>query len=342
MKPFPIPVNEKERLKELLSFDILDTDTENQFEDIVKLAAHVTGTPISLITLLDETRQWFKAKMGLDVPETPWDVAFCSYAIAGDKDEIFIVENAKTDSRFQDNPLLTGNPNIHFYAVYPLKTSGGYKLRTLCVIDTQHKELTKDQKTALKLLAWQVVKELELRWVNRELKRINQMLQGILGNMSVIAYRVDGYGTIKESVGKGPATLGFTDNQLVGQSAFAILAHMKETLQQVLQTGEGYFASDGRKRGKDWYFEHFVFPDETNPGGLIGFAIDRTERRRIEQKLEEARANAEKASQSKSRFLANMSNEIRTSINAILGLQPFRPTSIRNLPLSHITCALLL
>jgi GAF domain-containing protein len=251
MKPFPFPDNEKERLKELLSFDILDSEPENRFEDIVQLAAHVTGTSISLITLLDEKRQWFKAKVGLDIPETLREVSFCSYAIAEDKDEIFIVENAKTDSRFQDNPLVTGDPNIHFYAGYPLKTSSGYKLGTLCVIDTQQKKLTEDQKTALELLARQVIKELELRRANRELKRSNQMLQGILGHMPVIAYRVDSDGTIKESVGKGLATLGFTDNQLVGQIVFAIVPHMKETLQHALQTGEGYFASDGLKRGRD-------------------------------------------------------------------------------------------
>ncbi len=179
--------NESERMKELLSFDILDTEPEEQFEDIVKLAAHICGTPISLITLLDENRQWFKARVGLDLPETPREISFCGHAINEDQDEVFVVKDASSDSRFFDNPLVTGNPHIQFYAGYPLKTTSGQKLGTLCVIDTKKKELTPEQKTALELLAKQVIKELELRKAYRDLTQRNQMLYGILGNMPVIA-----------------------------------------------------------------------------------------------------------------------------------------------------------
>jgi transcriptional regulator with GAF, ATPase, and Fis domain len=207
MKPAPIPANEQERLKELLSLEILDTGKEHQFEDIVQLAAHVCDTPISLISLIDESRQWFKAKVGLEVDETSRDVSFCTHAIAQEKEEVFIVEDAKADSRFHDNPLVTGNPNIHFYASYPLKTSGGHKIGSLCVIDTKHKDFTEAQKRALELLAKQVVKELELRRANLELKRSNQVLQGILGNIPVVAYRINAHGIITEAVGRGLTTL---------------------------------------------------------------------------------------------------------------------------------------
>src|SRR5687767_6790656 len=136
------PLNESERLKELLSFEILDTEPENQFEEIVKLAAHICGTPISLITLLDDQRQWFKAKVGLDLPETSRDVSFCSHVINEKQDEVFVVNDATSDTRFFDNPLVTGSPHIHFYAGYPLKTANGLKLGSLCVIDTEQKVLT--------------------------------------------------------------------------------------------------------------------------------------------------------------------------------------------------------
>lgn len=151
---------EQERLKELFSFNILDTEQEKDLEDLVWLASHICETPISLVSLIDERRQWFKAKVGLGVNETPRDQAFCAHAIKGN--DLFIVKNALEDQRFKTNPLVTGDPNIRFYAGMPLTTQNGYNLGTLCVIDREPRELTTTQKNALVILAKQVMNYLNL------------------------------------------------------------------------------------------------------------------------------------------------------------------------------------
>src|SRR5689334_14362787 len=165
------PENESLRLQALHYYDILDTAAEKDFDDIVELASQLCETPISLVSLIDSDRQWFKARHGMEAHETPRDIAFCAYAIH--QDDIMAVQDATADSRFRDNPLVTGSPDIRFYAGMPLITSEGFKLGTLCVIDRKPKELTQKQIFGLKILAKQVMKQLELRATVKELKRLN-------------------------------------------------------------------------------------------------------------------------------------------------------------------------
>lgn len=173
MKP-PIPANEADRLKELRLFRILDTTTEQTLDNLTVLAAEICETPISLISLVDENRQWFKSKVGLEVNETPRDVAFCAHAI--NTDEIFIVEDTAKDTRFAQNPLVTDDPSIRFYAGAPLIVSGGIALGTLCVIDRKPRHLTERQRNALNILREAVVTQLNLRRIQAELQDLQTVL----------------------------------------------------------------------------------------------------------------------------------------------------------------------
>ncbi|NJN43367.1 MAG: diguanylate cyclase [Anaerolineae bacterium] len=164
---------ERERLKILRKLNILDTPPEQVYDDFVTLAAQICETPIALITLVDQDRQWFKANLGLDVDETHRSVAFCSHAIKK-PDEILIVQDALLDNRFSDNPLVKEEPHIRFYAGAPLVTDEGYALGTLCVIDRIPRKLSAEQIAALRALRRTVMSEIELRRTKIILENLHQ------------------------------------------------------------------------------------------------------------------------------------------------------------------------
>lgn len=167
----PLAADESQRLDALLRYNILDTAAETAYDDLVEIAAHICQTPIALISLVDRDRQWFKARVGLDAEQTHRDLAFCSHAIL--HDDVFVVPDASKDERFYDNPLVTGDPDIRFYAGAPLITTDGRKLGTLCVIDRQPHTLQERQYSALQALSRQVVSQLELRLYAMQMRDIN-------------------------------------------------------------------------------------------------------------------------------------------------------------------------
>lgn len=166
----PFTNTEDARLAELLDLEILDTPPEQAYDDITFVASTICGTPIALVSLVDRDRQWFKSCIGLDITETSREVAFCAHAIH-EPTNIFVIPDARHDPRFVDNPLVTGDPSIRFYAGAPLVTSQGNTLGTLCVIDTEPRELTDDQVQSLRALSRQVVAQLELRGTVAKLRR---------------------------------------------------------------------------------------------------------------------------------------------------------------------------
>ncbi len=165
-----IPANEAQRLNALRRLDLLDSRAELEFDELTSLAAQICNVPVALISLVDESRQWFKSKVGLDVDETSREVAFCAHSILK-PDEIMEVPDATLDRRFADNPLVTGDPKVRFYAGAPLTTSAGHTLGTLCVIDYSPRTLSSSQKTALELLRLFVVRQIELRESLSKLKK---------------------------------------------------------------------------------------------------------------------------------------------------------------------------
>lgn len=241
MIPAPPLPQEADRVADLLRHNVLDTDAEQEFDELVQLASLICGTEIALVSLVDDHRQWFKAKVGLEATETPRSIAFCPHALHGC--EIFEVPDATLDERFHDNPLVTGEPNIRFYAGQPLRSSLGHPLGTLCVIDRHARKLSPAQRFALQTLAKQVERLLELRikvydlsqslavmeQQQENLDRLNRIKDQTLG---VITHDLRGpLASLDNAISLFEA--GFLDGHKTGELIPELRPHLQKTYEKV-------------------------------------------------------------------------------------------------------------
>ncbi|WP_119321274.1 PAS domain S-box protein [Capsulimonas corticalis] len=248
---------ETARLEELHAYEILDSEEEAIYSDLAKLASHICGVPIALITFVDEGRQWFKAKVGLEISETPLSMAFCAHAIL--QDDVLVVSDTTQDLRFADNPFVTGDSHIRFYAGAPLITPSGYALGTICAVDTVVRTLEPEQIEALAALSRQVVNLLETR---RKLRLSDEALtmrdasaaalrtgQGrshaILKSALDCIISIDSFGNILEFNPAAEETFGYTAEEAMGRELAALIvperfrdAH-RQGLSRCLETGTG-------------------------------------------------------------------------------------------------------
>ena len=214
----PIPESELKRIESLRKLENLDTASEAMFDGITELAARICNAPIALVRLVDSNRQWFKSRVGLEATETPREISFCGHAILNA--DLFVVNDAKEDPRFSDNPLVIGEPNIRFYAGAPLITKEGYGVGTLCVIDQKPGSLSDCQKFSLQTLANQVVSLMELRLANQRMEEEKARLATLTGSMAEGMVYQDSTGKIIEFNKSACKVLGLTPDQLQGRTSF--------------------------------------------------------------------------------------------------------------------------
>jgi GAF domain-containing protein len=194
MKPAPLPPDEVARLNALKRYRLLNSLPEQVYDDITKLASEICGTPIAMLNLIDENRQWTKAGHGIKATEMPREQSFCAYAIL-DPSEVMIVPDARYDERFFDNPLVKGEPFVAFYAGMPILNSEGFAFGTLCLVDSRPRELSEHKLELLKALAKLVQTNFDLRFANMELQESKANLLTARPVVSTILSRLDSLNT---------------------------------------------------------------------------------------------------------------------------------------------------
>ena len=355
---------EQLRLSALHSYQVLDTLEEKDFDDLTALAAAICGVPIALISLVDETRQWFKSHKGLSVSQTPIEQSFCAYAIVS-TDEITTVPDAREDKRFKSNPLVTGFPNIVFYAGVPLTNEEGFSLGTLCVIDSKEKKLTPEQESALKIVARQVMDKLELKRKVMALEAANNALQqshitiGRLNEslqfsnvrtrtlieqapVAIIVFR--GEEMLIEAVNPPMLALLNKENDIAGKPLLQAIPELAgqpayEILYNIYKTGQPVYGYDTpvvlNRNGKEetGYFNFSYSPliEDGKITGIIDMAVEVTEQ--VKAKLVVQQLNNELTE--KNTDLTALNEEMAATNEELLETQRALQTTISELETSR-------
>ena len=253
-----IPDNEEERLKALKEYQILDTLPEALYDDITKIASQICETPIALISLIDDKRQWFKSHHGLGVSETDKDLAYCAHAI-NDPGEILEVPDAYKDERFHDNPLATGEPYVRFYAGAPLQDDLGFTLGTLCVIDHEPKQLSNGQKESLWALSRQVVALLKLRRENLQRRQIDEDFTDLIDHLGDGVFELDEDGKCTYANTKMLEMLNRDLNEVMNTSIWDMIYH------EDVPSMKAYYGEQFRKKSARCYYEYRITSKGGNP-----------------------------------------------------------------------------
>lgn len=311
MKTPPVPENETERLAALRSYDVLDSGPEPQFDALAKLAAHIAGTPMALVTLVDTDRQWFKTRYGFTAHQTGRDISFCGHTIA--QGTPLVIEDSLLDERFADNPLVTGDLSLRFYAGMPLRTPDGFVLGTLCALDSRPRHLTDEQLAMLELLAQQAVALLEARRRNLALQAFRKTLDQVPDAITIVDADTMRY----EYVNDGAAHLaGYSRTAMMQQSPVDILPEtervkLRKTLLDLISTGQHsatfetfHRNRDGKEIPVEVVLQHIPGAG-THRGRVVSITRDISERKRIEQLQSE--------------FVSTVSHELRTPLTSIRG-----------------------
>ncbi len=322
MKPAPLPENEQERLASLARTRLLDSVTEVTFDDFARIAAEIAGTPIALVTLIDEHRQWFKARVGIAATETPRDQAFCAHAIL--EDGLFEVPDARADERFHDNPLVVGEPYVRFYAGAPIEGDGKQKLGTVCVVDHVARTLTPPQREALTSLSRLISAHIELRRKSLELAelhreavenaarlRLNTELLDLANDMILVK---DFAGHILYWNQGAERAYGYTRDEALGQIAHDLLrttySGSRQAVVEILER-DGYWEGELVRAKKDgaqlivgsrWVLQR---DDKGAPRAILELSSDITRRKEVQRMKDE--------------FVSIVSHELRTPLTSIRG-----------------------
>jgi PAS domain S-box-containing protein len=277
-----VPANEAERLRALAGYQLLDTPEEELYDAFAQLAADACATSSAMVTLIDESRQWFKARLGAGDRETPRDVAFCAHVVA--EDRMLVVTDAERDPRFKSNPLVTGEPHIRFYAGAPLRTPEGYAIGTLCVVDSQARELSDDQRGMLQALAAALMSALEAR------RSVLRVFDAAHIDLFTLEPRDR---TIFFASSGACQRLGYTLKELVGMPVYDVLPALEESVfDEAVATVRGgkplvREAALRRRDGTTYPVELRVDAAEQGPGQRIAaVAIDQTERKAAQREID--------------------------------------------------------